>query len=231
MTLLNDPPKARVEAESDSEEYAGIIPGQSIFLPNVSWETYCALVDDVGEDHIRITFDNGRMEIMSPRTEHDPLGRHVYRLLDELAMEIGLDVFPTGGTTFRSKRKRKGAEPDESFYIHNIDAIRRVIEEHRHYDDEKDPPPDLVFESEVTNPLLPKLATYAALGVPEIWRHDGKCLRVLLLKGEQYIESQRSGLFPFLPMDEFFNFTRRLAREGSRAVIPGFREWVRALER
>jgi Uma2 family endonuclease len=45
----------------------------------------------------------------------------------------------------------------------------------------EDPPPDLVIEVEVSRSVLDRLGIYAALGVPEVWRHDGETVRVLRL--------------------------------------------------
>ena len=55
----------------------------------------------------------------------------------ELAEETGLDVMAAGSTTFKRKSLRKGAEPDASFYIRNIDRVgasaqTRSVKSNRH---------------------------------------------------------------------------------------------------
>jgi Uma2 family endonuclease len=39
-----------------------------------------------------------------------------------------------------------------------------------------DPPSDLVIEVEITSSATQKLKLFAAMGVPEVWRHDGERL-------------------------------------------------------
>ncbi len=57
--------------------------------------------------------------------------------------------------------------------------------------------PDLVVEVEFTSPLIAKLAIYAAMGVPEIWRYDGKVLRIEQLGADGiYHPSDRSRFLP-----------------------------------
>ena len=60
-------------------------------------------------------------------------------------------------------------------------------------DFEKDPPPDVAVEVDVTRHSISKFGIYAGLGVPEVWIYDGKELKIHLLEQDEYlpaIESQ-----------------------------------------
>ena len=46
-----------------------------VVIENVSWETYEMLLQDVREQHISITYDNGRMALMSPLPIHTLLSQ------------------------------------------------------------------------------------------------------------------------------------------------------------
>ena len=47
-------------------------PGnQRVVLDGVSWESYEQLLDDIGDGHTRLTYDDGRLEIMSPSGTHE----------------------------------------------------------------------------------------------------------------------------------------------------------------
>ena len=65
-----------------------------------------------------------------------------------------------------------------------------------------DLPPDLVIEVEITSSAIRKLKLFAAMGVPEVWRHDGERLEMFALKGSQHrpIEASQSlpGLNPLV---------------------------------
>jgi hypothetical protein len=66
--------------------------------------------------------------------------------------------------------------------------------------------------------------------MPELWRFDGEALTVRLLgKDGAYHDSARSAAFPFLPMEQFMAFFRRLGTESPTAVLLEFRDWVRTL--
>ncbi|MHB1558826.1 MAG: Uma2 family endonuclease [Isosphaeraceae bacterium] len=47
---------------------------------------------------------------------------------------------------------------------------------------ERDPPPDLVVEVDVTRTSLDRLEIFAAMGVPEVWRSRGQTLQFLHLQ-------------------------------------------------
>ena len=64
-----------------------------VFLRNISWQTYQALLKDVEEQPgIRMTYDRGLLEIMRPLDPHESykklLGRFVEALTEELDVEI-----------------------------------------------------------------------------------------------------------------------------------------------
>lgn len=68
-------------------------PGeQRVFLGDVRWETFQALLHDLGEHRGRLAYDQGLLEIMSPSYDHESikglLGHFVRALADELAIPI-----------------------------------------------------------------------------------------------------------------------------------------------
>ena len=79
-----------------------------------------------------------------------------------------------------------------------------------HIDLTVDPPPDLAIEIEITQSALQRMSIYAALGVPELWRYDGRILRVMIRHQDGgYRESERSLAFPSVPMDQLADFASR----------------------
>ncbi|WP_333312715.1 MULTISPECIES: Uma2 family endonuclease [unclassified Microcoleus] len=49
----------------------------------------------------------------------------------------------------------------------------------------EDPPPDLAIEIDITRSSIHRLELYASLGVPEVWRYDGKRLTIYQLEGNE----------------------------------------------
>jgi len=90
-----------------------------------------------------------------------------------------------------------------------------------------DPPPDLGVEIEISRSTLNRMAIYAALRVPEVWRWDGESLSVHLLTARgTYRQSERSKAFPFLPLSEFAEFLKRTDLSETQ-LVRKFRMWVR----
>jgi Uma2 family endonuclease len=196
---------------------------QRIRLSEISWAAYLAYSDGLGPQHVRVTYDQGEMELMtvSPRHEH---GKTLLaRLIETLTEELGIDIASYGSTTCRQKKLKRGFEPDESYWIAHEHAMRNRDD----IDFDHDPPPDLAIEVEISRSTMNRLRLYASLGVPELWRWNGKRLRVSLLRDDgQYHDSDRSLAFPFLPVVELVRFLTM--RDVSKTqVIRAFRQWVR----
>lgn len=95
-----------------------------------------------------------------------------------------------GSTTFRRADIVRGFDPDACFYIAKADHIRRREDG----DPATDPPPELVIEIDTSSPSLNKLPIYAAVGVPEVWRYDGRQVSLLKLTDGEYEASDTHGL-------------------------------------
>src|SRR5438552_134276 len=121
---------------------------EHLVLENASWELYEQLLRETADRRLRITYDQGRLEIMSPLARHEGYGSWIARLIELMCLERSIRVASLKSTTFRSKRKRKGLEPDECFYIQHVDAGLKLDEE---FNPATDPPPDLAIEVDITS--------------------------------------------------------------------------------
>lgn len=200
---------------------------QHIVLDGISWDTYEQILRDLQERQIRVTYDRGNLEMMAPLASHEQWKTRYGRLIELMCVERELEVQPLGSTTFRREDLEKGLEPDECYYVQPADAIRDRLGED--IDLAVDPPPDLAIEIDITRASIPKQPIYAALGIPELWRFDGTRLTVLQLRDGTYFASERSGVFPFLRIDQFQEFVIRLASERQTQVLREFRNWVKSL--
>lgn len=200
---------------------------QRLRLSCIPWEAYIAFTDILGDRPIRVTYDRGEMEIMSPSNRHENRKRLLGRLIEELTMELGIDIASGGSTTYRRKVLARGLEPDESYWIEHEPVVRGRED----IDLDNDPPPDLALEIEISRSALDRMSIYAALGVPEVWRWDGKKLGInLLTKRGTYRTSDRSKAFPFLPLAEFAGFLERTTLSETQ-LLRSFRAWVRKMQK
>ena len=199
--------------------------GASLRLPNVAWDEYEHLLSqmEMFPGH-RLSYDRGRLDIMSPKRDHEAYKYFIGKIVDLLAEEQQIDIEPSGTATLRRKKLEVGAEPDESFYIQNA---ARVVD-HLETDLEADPPPDLVIEIDTTNESLHKFKIYAALGVPEIWRYDGRQAHFYALVGGGYEKIQNSIAFPVLTAADLTQYLEQRKMEGHSKALRAFRQLLRS---
>jgi Uma2 family endonuclease len=196
-------------------------------LHDVSWDLYKQLLREVGNRPIRMTFDNGSLEIMSPLPRHEKWGNRIGRMIEIISLELNLPIEPLGSTTFKRKKLGKGLEPDECYYIQNAAAVRGKDR----FNLAVDPPPDLAVEVDITSRSIKREPIYRALGVPELWRFRANRLAVRLLGPDKtYLPSGVSAAFPFLPLAIFEAFLLRMEHEEQTSVLREFRDWVRTLK-
>src|SRR5438132_1059347 len=78
---------------------------------SVSWDDYEAMLRIVGNRPIRVTYDQGRLEIMSPTLGHESFGYLLGRMVDALSEELDIPIEGGGTTTLLRRELGKGAEP------------------------------------------------------------------------------------------------------------------------
>jgi len=196
---------------------------QRIVLYDISWETYEALLRDLECQHLFLTYDRGALELMSPLPKHDRSGRLLGRLLYVYTEMCGIPIASFGMTTWRRKDLAKGLEADECYYVRNEPAVRGRED----ITLEKDPPPDLAIEVDITRSTLAKQEIYASLGIPELWRYEDEHLTVRELRDDgKYALVSASPSFPDLPLGQMERFMHMRHGRGETDWIRAFRDWV-----
>ncbi len=201
------------------------LPGQRFLLEGMSWDFYEHLLEELDNRPIRVTYDRGALELMSPSYRHETFSRLLGRMVNVLAEESDLPFKSAGSTTFRRESLERGLEPDECFYLAHVAEILGKEELNL----ETDPPPDLAIEVDITHGSLDRIPIYAELGVPELWRFDGEQLLSYHLKdtGEYAEPSERSLAFPQIPLPGLLDFLERAAAVDDGTLLKEFRDWVR----
>ena len=171
-----------------------------ITVYDVDWETYCKLRDEPANNHVRMTYLDGTLTLMSPQHAHEGGAYLLGLLLVGVTSGLGLEIKGTRTTTLRrgrAPRKGTGKEPDNAFYLgENERRMRRM----KALDLDVDPPPDLAIEVDNTQDSEASLPIYARLGVPEVWRYDVQAGTLWFgrLEGDAYRELARSACLPRL---------------------------------
>ncbi|MBD1895711.1 Uma2 family endonuclease [Coleofasciculus sp. FACHB-129] len=197
---------------------------QRTVLPNISWETLEALLIETGEDRgWRFAYDGSTLELMTPLFEHENPKIQFDRLIFALAEELQIEIKSAGSTTLKRQIANRGIEPDNCYYIQNELAVRGK----QKLDLETDPPPDLAVEIDITSSSVNKFDIYSALGVPELWRYNGRVLKFYQLKEGKYIECKLSIAFPLISVTEISKFIEQSKTIGEIALLKSFRAWVK----
>jgi Uma2 family endonuclease len=201
-------------------------PLRQIVLHNISWSTYEGILGDVQDRAIHLTYDRGDLEIMSPSDEHERMKRLVGRMIETLTEVRGIPIRSAGSTTFKKQLLKRGLEPDECYYIANEARMRGRDT----IDLDRDPPPDLAVEIDITRSSLNRMDIYAALGVPEIWRcEDARIVIHILQDDGTYSKGVASLSFPDLSLAQFNGHLARRNDTDETSWIREFRQRIARL--
>jgi hypothetical protein len=65
------------------------------------------------------------------------------------------------------------------------------------------------------------------LGVPELWRYNGRVLKFYQLAEREYVECEFSSAFPLVSVADMSRFIEQSKTSGEIALLKSFRAWVR----
>lgn len=200
-----------------------VSPGRQLLLKEISWQKYKNIQSELGvHRNTRTSYYRGVLEIMAPLPEHEVGKVIIGDLIKALLEELNIDFWSLGSTTFDKESMEAGVEPDDCFYIDNEAQARGLTRINL----ETDPPPDLAIEIDITSRT--KLNNYEALKVPELSRWNGINLDINILVEGKYIKSDKSRIFPNIPVIDVIPKYLSMSKTVSRnAAIKAFRTWVR----
>ncbi|PSN12673.1 hypothetical protein C7293_19145 [filamentous cyanobacterium CCT1] len=199
-------------------------PRNQVVLQGVSWATYQGLIRDLeSAPGKRLTYDQGTLEIMVPLPPHEGYKKLMGRLVEVTTEETETEIRSLGSTTWSREDLSKGLEPDQCYYIQHEQAVRGKDA----IDLTVAPPPDLAIEVGNTSSSLNRMAIYAALGVPEVWRFDGISLTIYALSNGEYQAQATSTVLPLLQQKDVQRFLQTSQTMGETSWVKGFRQWIR----
>jgi Uma2 family endonuclease len=198
-------------------------PGHQLLLKDVNWQMFEKILEELGETRAaRVSYSNGMLEIMTPIAEHEDDKVIIGDLVKALLEELDIEFRSLGSTTFKNEQMRQAVEADDCFYIQNEAVIRGK----KRIDLSVAPPPDLAIEIDITSRT--KFNNYEALGVPELWRYNGRKLQINVLQEGKYVESDTSYNFPDLRICEVIHqYVEQSRIVGRNSTMKTFRNWVR----
>ncbi|MGI8542832.1 MAG: Uma2 family endonuclease [Aridibacter sp.] len=197
-----------------------------ILLSDISWNLYETFLEDFAErPGWKLTYDEGKLEIMPPTPEHKEYSFSFHDFVRAYCDEFEINLEGRRSTTFRSEFLNKGIEPDECYYIQNADKIigKKISAEDF-------PVPDVAVEVDITTESLDKFPIYAALQVSEVWIYDGKNLAIYELTKDEYKKISKSKAMPKLSAADLLKFLKISREKGQTKGLKEFRKWLNKLK-
>jgi Uma2 family endonuclease len=200
--------------------------GATLIFQQFTWSDYQRLLQELmGRNRLRVTYDRGRVEIMSTLSEHEEYSALIDQLVRAFADEFDLNLEPRGRTTWSREVLDRGLEADSCYYVASaarIIGVRRInLDVH--------PSPDIALEIDITNESLSKFPIYAALNIPEIWRYDGRNMYFYELSGDSYPKSPESRILSGLTPAMLVTAIEQSKTEGQTAALRAFRAQLKSL--
>lgn len=215
-----------VSTSNLQEILTDIKPGESKVLYGIDWDDYVGfLKETLDQTNLEMTYNRGVLKVnMGIGFKHENLSRFIEKLITIIGLVTNRNIVSAGSMSLASNKIRKGADPDESYYIQNahLASFKSKL-----FDDETDTPPDLVVEIDQSHKSDDKFEIYAAFGIKEFWLYDAEVLRILILSETgEYLNSDKSLALPILTAEILTEFLNRSQKEDQFEVLQDFQIWL-----
>lgn len=199
-------------------------PSESrVTLRNVDWETYVQLAGQRDGSAPRLTYSRGMLELMSPKRQHETIGRLIGRMIEVFSEEKDIEIISLASTTIRRQSLGRGFEAAEPYYVSH--AVQMLEKEEPDF--EFDPVPDLVVEVELTRCTFDKMELFASLKVSEVWRYRSGGLDIMRLVDNNYEVVSSSVELPGLHASIVNEFLNNRIEIGETSLIKQFRRKIK----
>jgi Uma2 family endonuclease len=212
--------------ETVPQRFAAINANQLLLLNNVPWSLYRAISDTVKDrPAYRLTYDSGSLEIMTTSYLHELVKDLLGDVVKAVCSESGQRYMPGGSFTLLRPDLDRALEADQSYYVMKFPFVRNKMQ----IDLEKDPPPDLCIEIDVTNRSVKRIPIYAMISVPEVWRWESGAVTVYTLQpdGEYATSTASTRLLPGLDLSVVSKFIGIGLDRGGEAMTVAVRSHVK----
>jgi Uma2 family endonuclease len=204
---------------------ANVSPTEIKTFYGITWEDYVRLSNETLDNtNLHISYNRGILKIMGQGFKHENISRFLNSLMTVIGIMLKKNIIPSGSMSLISKKARKGADPDESYYIQNahLASFKKEL-----FDDETDTPPDIVAEIDESHKSDDKFEIYAAFGIKEFWLYDTEIMRIFLLSETgEYLLSETSLALPILTDKILTDFLNRSQNQDQFQVLTDFQNWL-----
>jgi Uma2 family endonuclease len=197
---------------------------QRIVIRGLDWEAYRRIAGMVEDQNIRLAYNRGVLELMSPGMLHEDWTKLIARFFEILTEEMEIPCRGLRSTRWERVAADRAIEADECYYF----DPDKIAEARRATDDTSQlPPPDIAVEVDMSRSKLDRPDIYAMLGVPEVWQFDGETLRIDHLRQDGAYETRDSTCFLPVRSEEVVNWLHDGHQTDQSAWARRLRRWVR----
>ena len=195
----------------------------TLTMSGLSWQEYEDVLAQIQNYlHVRLSYAEGRLHVMTVSAEHEKYARFLEQLMTVIKLRWRLNILSFGSATMKKTAARKGLEPDACFYVQRAGLIGKRLQ----LDFDQDPAPDIAVEVDVHHESQIKFPIYGALDVPELWLYHNGLLTIYLLEAGQYVEAATSQALPMLSSAILTEYLNRMVEEREYEALVAFENWV-----
>jgi Uma2 family endonuclease len=208
-----------------------VISEKRIVLPKVSWQKLEAVVTELGnEREVHLTFDRGKLEMMTPLEVHSRGDRLLESLLLVVADEADETLTNLGSVLMMKPEDDRAIQ---AFSIYYLDYPPRAITT-RELDLTGIAAPDLAIDIAIKEGVMNRLSIFESMGVAEVWvytlEEQAESLRGVLaiwgLTDRGYVQRPASMAFPFLSITRIEQFLSESETLGLSQALTLLRSWA-----
>ena len=208
-----------------------VVTEKRIVLPKVTWQKLEAIVVELGPDReVHLTYDNGKLELMTPLELHRRGDRLLESLLLVVADEADETLTNLGSILLMDPENDRAIQPFGAYYL---DPLSRPITT-RELDVTGIAAPDLAIELVIKPGTMNRLGIFETLGVQEVWAYTLEeqkdsfkgVLSLWELTDRGYKPIRSSVAFPFLSIPRIDQFITESETLGLSQALTLLRSWV-----
>lgn len=208
-----------------------VITEKRILLKKVNWIKFTEILNELGRDRtVHLTYDRGRLEMMTPLELHDRTQRLLDSLLIVIADESDETLHSLGSILLTQPNEGLAIQPFAAYYL---DYPPKPITT-RELDISQIAPPDLVIDVMLGDSSINRSAIFEAFQIPEVWCYRAQVtegavqgnLEILQYTSNGYISTQDSLAFPKLTIDRIHEFIAESDTLGLSKALTVLRSWA-----
>ncbi len=208
-----------------------VITEKRILLKKVNWTKFTEILNELGRDRIvHLTYDRGRLEMMTPLEIHDRTQRLLDSLLIVIADESNETLHSLGSILLTQPDQGLAIQPFAAYYL---DYPPKPITT-KELDISQIAPPDLVIDVILGEGSINRSAIFEAFQIPEVWCYRTQMtesaiqgnLEIFQYTASGYVATQESLAFPLLTVGRIQEFIAESDTLGLSKALTVLRSWA-----